>query len=194
MLGSLRTACTVIATAVAALAIASAAQAQTFTPVSTAVTATATNASIVYSGGTPFTCPTAVSTGTTDSKSSSSLSLNLTLAKSAVKTCQLDILGFSMTPTCTGNYTLHAGASTSITVTLDSGFSCTFLVTGYCSVTVVGPQTTTGTSTLNEVTTVMTLTFTAAATRSGSPNCGPASSTVAFSMSFNMTPASLAIT
>lgn len=168
-------------------ALTSSAHAVTITPVGTATSWSATNGTLAY-GVATYTCQTTTATGTTTNPASASLDVTL-----AFTNCKLG--GLTMIATCSGTARFAAsGAATSGAFDLNSDFTCTFVVPGTCNFDVEGPQTTGNTSTLNEATTVLTLTLTVAMTRTGAGSCGPASGTSSWSMSFTITPTTLAIT
>jgi len=80
------------------------------------------------------------------------------------------------------------------TVDLKPGYSCIVTVTGVCTISVAGPQSDVGVFVLDEATDVLTIDVAnAAATRSGSSLCGPASGTAVFADDYLMSPSELAI-
>jgi hypothetical protein len=80
------------------------------------------------------------------------------------------------------------------TVDLNPGYSCVVTVTGVCTISIDGPQSDVGVFVLDEAADVLTIDVDdAAATRSGSSLCGPASGTALFAGDYQMSPSELAI-
>jgi hypothetical protein len=181
-----RSALSAVAVAIAFGVMAAGAQAQVWSPDNTAESGTAANPTITY-GTVTITCNTATTTGMTGVNTA-----NLSSSWAFAGNCKIGIL--NATFTCKGLVTLvAAGAATSFGINLDAGFDCTIAVAGVCNIDFAGAQATGNTGTINEATTVLTLTATVNATRAGAASCGPAAAAASISMSFNMTPNNLGI-
>jgi hypothetical protein len=176
-------------TLVSVCAMGASAQALTITPTGTAVSGVAANPTLTY-GGVSDVCDSSTMVGTTRNPASDAISLTVSFQGTCRRASILVV-----TVTCTGNITLRAsGAATSLTYNLDTGFTCTINVSGICNIDIEGPQATGNTVTLFEAATTLTATVTVNATRTGSSSCGAASGPGSWSMSYNVTPTTLAIT
>lgn len=151
--------------------MAASAQAQAaWSPDNTSVWGSGQDTMVTYEG-TAITCDASFLSGTTGI-SSPVLDLELGFLGDC------DSAGFTGTVTC-GDGTMRLTAldpeSNTGTIDLNPGFFCEIALPGVCSVSIDGPQADVGAFVLDETFGILTIEVDAAATRSGSSLCGPAS-------------------